>query len=232
MKPLALAVVSGVLFAISACGGAPSADAPGATTVETEDDHDHGEHDDHSDDHDEDAAHSADAEHDQDEHGKHDEDEHDDHDDHAHDHDNEDGIDLSAHAHGAADLAVVLEGETLSISLDSPLANFGVSEGGAEMDQVEGMYKAAPMPSSAFTPTAAAGCDVTEEERNIIRSGDHGRFEWQISYTCAAPENLTGITVDLFKMKGFERIDAVMIGENGETAKTLTAKSTDLNAPK
>ncbi len=186
--------------------------------VESETDDEHGEevHDDHdhegekNDDH---AHHDHDDEH-GDDHEAHDHDEED-----HHDHDDHDHAGGEAHVHGLTDMAVSIDGNTVSISLDGALANFDLDETLRTLDD-----------SAPYTDgvVALVGGDCTQDDAvaSIRPIGDHGNLMVDLTYTCAALESLEAIDVIAFeRFTGFEDVDAVVLNESAQSASTLTRSS-------
>ncbi len=169
-------------------------------------DHDH-EHD-----HGDEEAHADHDEHDHDAH---------DHDDHS-DHDHGAG---EAHVHGLSDLAASLEGNTLSISVEGALANFGLDETLRELADT------APY-TDGIVAIQGGDCTRDSASASIRPIGDHGNLMIDLTYTCAAADTLTGIDVTGFSsFSGFEQVDAVFLGDAGQTAESLTASDTVLDLP-
>ena len=186
-----------------------------------DDDHDHAEDEAHAD-HD-DHDHDAHEDHD---HDEHDHDEHDhegeEHSDHDHDHDHAGG---EAHVHGLSDLAVSLDGDTVSVSVEGALANFDLDE------SIRTLSDTTPYESSLV---ALQGGECTQDEAAVsIRPiGDHGNLTVDLTYTCAAIDTLTGVDVIGFQtFAGFEEVNAVLLTDTGQTAETLTASDTVLDLP-
>lgn len=168
----------------------------------TEDGHDHDETEAHED---EDHAETG----------------HEDHEDHD-DHDHAGG---EAHVHGKSDLAVSLDGATVSISAEGALANFDLDESLRELAD-----------TALFTDglVALQGGDCTRDSASasIRPIGDHGNLMVDLVYTCAAIDQLTSLDVTGFtSFAGFEEVDAVVLTETGQTATTLTRSSTVLDLP-
>ena len=187
-----------------------------------DEDHDHAEDETHAD-HDDHDHEGDDHEHDEHDHDEHDH-EGEDHSDHDHDHDH-DHAGGEAHVHGLSDLAVSLDGNTVSISVEGALANFDLNESIRELDDT------APYTNSLV---ALQGGDCTQEDATVgIRPiGDHGNLTVDLIYTCSAMESLSGIDVVGFQtFAGFEEVNAVLLTETGQTAETLTASDTVLDLP-
>lgn len=160
-------------------------------------------------DHDEDHAHEDhDDEHAQDEDGE-------DHDDHDH-------AGGEAHVHGVSDLAVNLDGDRVTLSLEGALANFGLDETVRTLDD--------PAQYMDGIVTLVGGECIRDEARIEIRPvGDHGNLIVEHYYTCAAMSDLSSLTVTAFaRYPAFEDVNAVVLTDVTQTASKLTAASPDL----
>lgn len=162
------------------------------------------------------------------------------HHDHDHDHSHES---LDAHEHGAADLDAALDGAMLEIELRSPAMNLVGFEhapsSDADKGKIAGARKQLEQPDSLFGLTPAAGCTLakTELESPLFEDGhkheheaDHGSQHSEIHahyhFKCATPQALTGLDLQgLFKtFPGTEKIQAQLIGPNGQRGAQLTAQ--------
>jgi len=182
-----------------------------------EEDHDHA----HEDDHDHDAEHKDDHDHDEahaDEDGHDHGDAHDHGDDHDHDH-----AGGEAHVHGLSDLAVSLDGASVSVSLEGALANFDLDE---SLRTVED-----PAPyTDGIVELIGGDCTRDQAGVSIRPIGDHGNMMIDMTYSCAAIDSLEAIDVTGFvNFSGFEEVNAVVLTEAGQTAKTLTSSETRLD---
>lgn len=147
----------------------------------------------------------------------------DDHHDDAHqDHDEHDAHAAGgeAHVHGAAELAVTQESNFVTVTVDAPLANYGLSE--------KTKKKATDLEKYADGLTELMGnarCDLVERSADLRRSGDHAALTLSIVWDCRRPSQLDGLMFTGFDTySGFETVEAVFLGEAGETASaTLTA---------
>ncbi len=184
-----------------------------AATDADADEHDHAEDDHDGDEHDHD-------EHDHEEdHDGHDHD--DDHaDDHAdHDHEDHDHAGGEAHVHGLTDMAVAIDGSSVSISLDGALANFDLDESIRTLDDTT--------PYTDGIVSLVGGDCVQDGAIATIRPiGDHGNLMVDVTYTCAAIGSLEAIDVNAFEQfSGFEEVNAVILNETDQSAATLTGSS-------
>ncbi|MFN3314638.1 MAG: DUF2796 domain-containing protein [Hyphomonas sp.] len=212
LSRFALPLLAGAaLSVLAACGGEPAGPAGDTTLVEdltmveTETPAETGVDpamagtEDHDGDH-----------HDEDDHGE------DDH-THVHSHDDDDHAGGTPHVHGLADLAIVLDGSTLTAELISPLANFGLSES-------EGVI------SPAVTETlprlimlTGGGCTADTPDAAIDQSSGHTDARIQFSWTCANPADVMFASFAGFtSYPGFETVNAVYISDGAQKAAALT----------
>ncbi|MEM8615378.1 MAG: DUF2796 domain-containing protein [Pseudomonadota bacterium] len=173
-------------------------------TDKISDDHDHGAHDHDGHDH-------GDDKHD-DDHGHHD------HADHDHSHDHAGG---EAHVHGAADMAFIRDGNTLEISLEAPLNNFGLPENTTDL----------PAPASTYagqivTLIGGETCRETSQTVEAESDGQHGKMVIDLAYTCSDTAAISALRVDAFAaFPGFETIDLIFLDGSRQTAATLTPET-------
>jgi len=149
-------------------------------------------------------------------------DDHDDHADHEDDHDahaqhDEDHAGGEAHVHGAAELAVTSENNFVTISVDAPLANFGLSEKTKKKSSDLEEY------ADGLTELMGnAGCDLVERSADLRRSGDHAAMTLSIVWDCRRPSQLDGLMFTGFETyDAFETVEAVYLGEGGETSSAV-----------
>lgn len=148
---------------------------------------------------------------------------HDHHDDHD-DHDDDEDFHGEAHVHGAATLAVTLDGGFVTAALEAPLANFGVSEASKANDET---YE--PYAEDIGELLGNGVCEEAERAANVHRAGDHAHLELSIVWECKRPSGLDGFKVGLFDaFSGFETVDAVFIGEDSQSAVSLSPDDTVL----
>ena len=194
--------------------------AESETGVHDEEIHEHEEAEEteepgHEDEHHEEAD-PADHDHDEDhDHEDHGEEEHADYD---HDHEDHDHAGGTAHVHGVADLAVTLDEHFVTVSLESPLANFGMSEADdynkEEIDVLtEGVAEL----------LGDARCDLTEHAAVLRTDTGHKDVSVSIVWDCFRPSRLDGLKFTGFETySGFETINAVYLSGTDQEAATLT----------
>jgi hypothetical protein len=173
-------------------------------------------------------------------HDMHDED-HDEHDGeeddhHAHHEEDEDLAGGEAHEHGAAEAALVLQGETLTLSLDTPLDSFGVREAAPETAAQEAEHdtlaNTLAAPDTVFSVNPEAGCTLTSSDVAFRHHGDHGAALLTYTYECASPEELDRIGFEVFTAyPGFHTVDAVILNGAQQSTGLITEEVTELAWP-
>lgn len=130
-----------------------------------------------------------------------------------------------AHVHGAGEFAVAVDGSVLTVMLDAPLANFGLSEGDTDTLEVstgigEGLVR------------FEGGVDCQPGDRRIETrtAGDHSGLTLTLSFTCKDIEKLEGVRLNAFsEFPGFETVNAIFIGPDAQVASVLTAGNPELS---
>ena len=212
--------------------------APEATEVEeavtaeaaAEDEHDHGHEgeDHHEDGHDHGDAHDHDDEH------AHDED-HDHADEHSHDHDHDHDHGVGeAHVHGAGEMAIALDGGSLSVSFESPLASFASFEHEPKTPEQEaelqGVRDAFMQVSGVIALNSEAGCTSTSQDVAFRHSGDHGSIMADYVFDCTAADSLNSAELQLFgAYPALETVNVIFLNGADQTAKKLTADDSSLS---
>ena len=123
-----------------------------------------------------------------------------------------------AHQHGTAELEVVLEGDTLGVSLQVPLDSLLGFERAPRTERERAQAKAVlermrgvgqllePDAAAACVPAApAVTADVLTGQARV--AGEHAELQAQVSYRCARPAQLKRIRVGLFEV--FPRIQRI-----------------------
>lgn len=199
----------------------PEAAPVAEAAMDAEDDHDHADeaHDEHEDHHDDTHDHKDDHDH-------ADEDSHDHHD---HDH----GVG-EAHVHGAGEMAIVLDGATLTVSFESPLASFASFEHEPKTPEQEAELQAVNtvlmQPSSMITLNNEAGCASTSQGVSFRHSGDHGSIMVDYAFDCASAGDLSAVDLKVFAAyPALETVDVVFLNGADQTAKTLSASDARLS---
>lgn len=141
-----------------------------------------------------------------------------------------------AHNHGVGQLGIVLEGEQLTLLLETPqhdIVGFERAPKTArEQVTVQAALEKLKTPGKLFAPTAAAQCVVVDQNVDApLLAGDkghdgHGDIEVRYVYRCAQPAAL----VDLKSMVSaeFPRLRALNVsfsGPQGQKAGKIDAKN-------
>jgi uncharacterized protein DUF2796 len=130
-----------------------------------------------------------------------------------HDEDHGEHAGGEAHVHGAAELAVTLDTSFVTITVDAPLANYGLSE--------KTKKKSTELEKYAEGLTELMGnarCDLVERSAEVRRSGDHAALTLSIVWDCKRPSQLDGLMFTGFEhYPVFEEVDAIYLGEEGES---------------
>jgi len=165
-----------------------------------------------------------------------------------------------AHVHGVGKLDVVLDGQTLSLHLDSPLVNLVGFEHAAnstkDKQAVQAMTKtlrstgagavfvASPsaecklngvkLESAALDPTllGEAQGDKTAKPAAQADHDGHADLDADFAFRCAHPERLQKIEVRLFDVfKGFNSIDVQLVTGKRQGAVKLTPTANSIVVP-
>lgn len=144
-----------------------------------------------------------------------------------------------AHEHGVMKLDVAVEGNILSIALESPLDSFLGFERAPRTDaerqaaadlltRLRGPGQGAPL----FSPDAAAQCTlskadvsapVLEAPKPAAAKDGHADLDASYTYTCAQPAQLKNLDVGLFEaFRRLKRIDVQVAGAQAQSKMTLT----------
>ena len=130
------------------------------------------------------------------------------------------------HVHGGGDLSVTREDDFLTVTLDAPLANFGLAENKAPQGK-----KAEDYATGIAEPVGPAECAESERSVDARTNGEHGAMTISVVWRCKKIERVEGLRVNLFDMyPAFQHVDAIYLGPNGEqVAGELTPTHTELD---
>ena len=130
------------------------------------------------------------------------------------------------HVHGAGDLSVTREDDFLTVTLDAPLANFGLSEATAPQGT-----KAEKYARGIAEPLGPTDCEQTEQSVTARTDGAHGAMTVSVVWRCKQIDRVEGMQIKVFELyPGFEHIEAIYLGPNGEqVAKELTPGDAELD---
>lgn len=144
---------------------------------------------------------------------------------HEHDHDEDhEHAGGTAHVHGIADLAFVVENGKLTAEMISPLANFGLSEADGVFTQ--DVISALPSLIELSGGNCSAEAPVGEVDTSSGHTDGHVEFSW----VCQNPNAVEAARFTGFEtFPGFETINAVFVGETVQKAAELTPSSPELS---
>lgn len=147
------------------------------------------------------------------------------------------------HVHGTVKMDVALEGDKLSVALEAPLDSLlGFEHRPRTAAQRDAAAKllAQLRAGPGVTPDPAAGCTLasTTVEADALTAGepatrgkdtDHADLDASYEFTCARPQDLRKLDVQLFDaFKRIRRIEARFAGPQGQSARVLTPGSRTL----
>ena len=170
---------------------------------------------------------------------------------HAHEHqehaEHQEHSSLDAHEHGAAQLNVALDGNTLELALESPTMNIVGFEHAAKSPADQAAAAKAKQqlqdPLALFGIATSAGCSVvTQEVSSALFAAatpaatntdaeEHSDVDANYRLTCTHPEKLQGIDLtELFKrFPATLKIQAQLIGRSGQQGAELSPASPRLS---
>lgn len=145
-----------------------------------------------------------------------------------------------AHVHGAGTLNITVDGNQLTLSLESPLDAFVGFERpprtAREKADYAAMVKALNDAAALFTPTVEAGCTAKSVKVNAPflngkpSADGHGDIDADYVFQCAKPAALKGVETNLFKsFSRLYRLEVRRAGPGGQGAGQLTPKNPGLS---
>lgn len=156
---------------------------------------------------------------------------------------------VSSHEHGAAQMGIAVEGQSLHVNFTSPAMNIigfeRMAESTLENEMVAEAIGVFQNPSALFSFEGTA-CDVSDvsvhaegvlPEENETHGGaedsDHkGHAEFDVTYvfTCGNLDDMTGMTLNFFDVwPGIEEVETVYLGNTQTKSFELTASSNRLD---
>lgn len=143
-----------------------------------------------------------------------------------------------AHVHGVAELRIVVDGNQLTMSLESPLDNLlgfeHVPRTDVERTAVRHMARTLRDAAGVFTPSVAARCRpvsvrlassaaLGESIETTPSDGDgHADLDADFTWQCEAPQALAGVDVDLMRhFPGLRRLKVQVASPKGQGAAEL-----------
>lgn len=171
---------------------------------------------------------------------------HGDHDhDHGHEHD-EEKRHAEAHEHGAAKLAMALDGGELFVEFTSPGVNIvgfeheakSADEKAAVEAAIEKLGSGDDLFSFAGGGCALGSADVLAEgllaedhhDDDHDHEGEEAHAEFEVTYTfnCETPDQIAGVSTSLFETwPGIEEVETVFLSDDHQISVELTAGATE-----
>lgn len=142
--------------------------------------------------------------------------------DHDYDHDGAGEV----HEHGKGELAISLDGSTLSVAFEAPLESFASFEHEPETpeqrQELQDVRAGFMRVSRNVAINGQAGCEFNTREVAFRHTGDHGSVMVDYAFECATPEELTSVRLRTFdEYPGLETVDTVFLSGGEQKAKTL-----------
>jgi uncharacterized protein involved in high-affinity Fe2+ transport len=150
---------------------------------------------------------------------------------------------LKAHEHGHGKLDIAIEGNRVTLELDTPAADIlGFESAATTPEQKAALANANALlaePLKLFVVPATAGCTLAKSKVEIeaeehaehaakdgATAGDHaGHADVEAEYelTCTSPAALTSIAFDFFQaFKGAQSLEVSIITPKGQTSQSVT----------
>jgi len=139
-----------------------------------------------------------------------------------------------AHVHGAATLAIVLDGERVELQLDAP----GDSIVGFEREPHDDAERATLAQARALLAAPARWIALPANAACVLQSssaefdhaaGDHAAFDVQAAWRCATPSALTMLDLTLFaSFPRLQRVTANLVLPDRQDSSELTPRSAQL----
>ena len=140
-----------------------------------------------------------------------------------------------AHVHGAAKLGVVVQGDTVSVTLESPLASlFGFEhrpKTPAQQAAAAALQARMRAGKDLFGFDAGASCSLTEAEAESAifqpapasaAADGHADLDASFEFRCARPERLTQLDVGLFAAyPRLQRLEVEVVTDKGQFKRDL-----------
>lgn len=137
------------------------------------------------------------------------------------------------HEHGKGELAITLDGATLTVSLEAPLASFASFEHEPETpeqrQELQDVRAGFMRVSRNVAINGQAGCEFNTREVGFRHTGDHGSVMVDYAFECTTPDALTSVRLRTFDdYPGLESVDAVFLDGTDQKAKSLTAEDNSI----
>lgn len=137
------------------------------------------------------------------------------------------------HVHGQAELAVIIEGDRLSVTFDSPLTNLIGFEHEPETDAdwavVDSLQDQFLYDDVLVRLPANAKCDVISISSGLRFKDEHGSLMVEQDFACKKIGRLQRAEVTVFsRFDDLQNLDVIMLGDSPKTTTVMTADRADL----
>jgi len=146
-----------------------------------------------------------------------------------------------AHVHGTASLQVAIDGQTLTLNLETPLENLLGFEHAPRTDKqkaaVRAMSERLNQPAELFSPSPAARCTSVSValDSAVLKPGQpvagdgHADLDGEYVFRCENPAALRELEVGLFQhFPKLRRLDVQVAGPRGQSAASLSPQQRHL----
>ena len=141
----------------------------------------------------------------------------------------------TAHVHGAASLQVAIDGNTLTLHIESPLESLLGFEHAPRTDKQKAAVRALSerlnQAGDLFMPSPAARCAPVSVKLDspVLQAGKqptgdgHADLDGEFVFRCENPEALRDLEVAIFpSFPNLRRLDVQVAGPRGQSAATLS----------
>jgi hypothetical protein len=155
---------------------------------------------------------------------------------------------LGAHVHGKGNLAIAIEGSTVTMRLDIPGHDIVGFEHAPTTDEQKAAFETATQALkdglALFGPTAAANCKLVDAKVDIEADdkdakpdasknegeSKHSDFNADYKFECGAVNRLSALTMTFFqRFKNAEALDVTIVTAKGQTTAGVTKARPVLN---
>ena len=109
---------------------------------------------------------------------------------------------LGTHEHGAGSLAVTVQGKTLTVSFETPLASLGLPEdpqNDEDRAAIEAVQNAFSEDTAIVSLDGNVGCNAFSRSSSSHISNGHGELQVEYNYECSSPDALKSVRFAAFE---------------------------------
>lgn len=144
-----------------------------------------------------------------------------------------------AHVHGTAKLDIAVQGQTVTISLESPLESLIGFEhrprSASERSAVASLQARMKAPRDLFRFNLEAGCSLVKAEAESaifdpapasVAADEHADLDASFEFACAQPAKLIALDIGLFKTyPKLRKLGVQVATDKGQSRQTLTGSA-------